>query len=124
MAQAAAPSDSTGHEQEIVEVHFSKPPEGNKVTYYFAMTGFAGYVNAYTDIIQRPSAQLVFNPDRPLGQHSLRVCLVGDLPADREILIAYGARHVVKDRQRSGPKLKRMRLKSTAPAAEAAAADA
>ena len=102
----------------IIEVHFSAPPEGNKVTYYFAMTGLAGYVNAYTGIIQRPNAQLVFNPDRPLGQHSLRVCLVGDLPADREILIAYGARHVLKDRQRLGPKLKR-RKTSAAPAAAA-----
>ena len=109
--------------RKIIEVHFSVPPEANKVTYYFAMTGLAGYVNAYTGIIQRPNAQLVFNPDRPLGQHSLRVCLVGDLPADREILIAYGARHALKDRQRPGPKLKR-RKKSAAPAAEAAAADA
>ena len=118
MAQGAASSYSTDHEPEIIEVHFSTPLEGNKVTYYFAMTGLAGYVNAYTGIIQRPNTQLVFNPDRPLGQHSLRVCLVGDLPADREILIAYGARHALKDRQRPGPKLKR-RKTSAAPAAAA-----
>ena len=49
----------------IVEVHFSTPPEGNNITYYFVMTGLAGYVNAYTGIIQRPNAQLVFNIDRP-----------------------------------------------------------
>ena len=83
------------------------------------MTGLAGYVNAYTGIIQRPNAQLVFNPDRPLGQHSLRVRLVGDLPAGREILIAYGARHALKDRQRPGPKLMKRRRTSTAPAVAA-----
>ena len=80
-------------------------------------------MNCYKDIIQRPNAQLVFNPDRPLGQHSLRVCLVADLLADREILIGYGARHALKDRHRPGPKFKR-RKKSAALAAEASAADA
>ena len=93
--------------RKIVEVHFSRPPEGNNIAYYFVMTGLAGYVNAYTGIIQRPNAQLVFNPDRPLGQHSLQVRLVGDLQADREILIAYGARHGLKERKRPGPKLKK-----------------
>ena len=43
----------------IIEVHFSAPPDGNSVTYYFVMTGLAGYVNAYIGIIQRPNAQLV-----------------------------------------------------------------
>ena len=46
----------------IVEVHFSTPPEGNNITYYFVMTGLAGYVNAYPGIIQRPNAQLVLQP--------------------------------------------------------------
>ena len=32
----------------IVEVHFSTPPRGANITYYFVMTGLAGYVNAYT----------------------------------------------------------------------------
>ena len=64
--------------RQIVEVHFSRPPEGNSITYYFVMTGLAGYVNAYTGIIQRPNAQSVFNADRPLGQHSLQVRLVGE----------------------------------------------
>ena len=89
----------------IVEVHFSTPPEGNNITYYFVMTGLAGYVNAYPGIIQRPNAQFAFNPDRPLGQHNLQVRLVGDLQADREILIAYGARHGLKERKRPRPKL-------------------
>ena len=99
--------------RKIVEVHFSRPPEGNNITYYFVMTGLAGYVNAYTGIIQRPNAQLVFNPDRPLGQHSLQVRLVGDLQADREILIAYGARHGLKERKRPGPKLKKLKKRSS-----------
>ena len=64
-------------------------------------------MNAYTGIIQRPTAQLFFlNPDRQLGQHSLQVRLVGDLQADREILIACGARHGLKERKRPGPNLK------------------
>jgi hypothetical protein len=53
--------------RQIVEVHFSTPPEGNNITYYFVMTGLARYVNAHPGIIQRPNAQLVFNLDRPLG---------------------------------------------------------
>ena len=87
----------------IVELHFSTPPEGNNITYYFVMTGLAGYVNAYPGIIQRPNAQLAFNPDRPLGQHSLQVRLVADLQAVRESLIAYGARHGLKDKSAPGP---------------------
>ena len=93
--------------KKIVEVHFAVPPESAKATYYFVMTGLAGYVNAYTDIIQRPNAQLVFNADRPLGQYSLQLRLSSDLPADREILIAYGARHLLKEKKRPGPKLKK-----------------
>ena len=110
------PLTAQGMSRKIIEVNFSAPPEGNKVTYYFVMTGLAGYVNAYSGILDRANAQLKFNHDRPLGQHSLRMCLVGDLPAEREILIAYGARHALKDRQRPGPKLKRRKLRA-APAA-------
>jgi len=97
----------------IVEVHFSTPPEGNDITYYFVMQGLAGYVHAYAGIIQRPNAQLVFNPDRPLGQHSLQVRLVADLQSDREIIIAYGARHGRKDKKRPGPKLKKVKKRSS-----------
>ena len=93
--------------RKIVEVNFSSPPEGNKVSYYFVMTGLAGYVNSYSGIIQRPNAHLVFNPDRPLGQYSLQVRLVGDLAPEREVLIAYGVRHLLKDKKRPGPKLKK-----------------
>ena len=60
----------------IVEVHFSTPPEGNITKYDFVMTGLAGYVNAYTGIVQRPNAELVDNPDRPLRQRNLQVRLV------------------------------------------------
>ena len=103
--------------KKVVEVHFSQPPDGTKVNYYFVMTGVAGYVNAYTGIIQRPNAQLVFNPDRPLGQHSLQIRLASDLVQDREILIAYGARHLLKERKRPGPKLKKSKKASGPPAA-------
>ena len=97
----------------IVEVHFSARPEGEKVSCYFIMTGLVGYVNAYTNIIQRPNAQLWFNADRPLGQHSLQVHLVTDLCPDREILIAYGARHLLRERNKSGPKLKKQKKADT-----------
>jgi len=70
-------------------------------------------VQAYTGIIQRPNAQLAFNLERPLGQHSLQVRLVGDLQADRAILIAYGARHGLKDKKRPGPKLKNVKKRSS-----------
>ena len=92
-----------------MEVHFSAPPEGAKVSRYFIMTGLVGYVNAHTNIIQRANAHLMFNADRPLGQHSLQVRLVTALAPDREILIAYGARHMLKDKKKTGPKIRRMR---------------
>ena len=102
--------------RKIVEVHFSAPPDGDKITCYFVMTGLAGYVNAYTGNIQRPNAQLVFNADRPFGQYSLQLRLSADLPADREIVIAYGVRHQLKEKRRPGPKLKKK--KGTPPIAE------
>ena len=82
------------------------------------MTGVAEYVKAYTGIIQRPNAQLVFNVDRPLGRHSLQVRLVGDLGADREILIAYGSRHLLKERKRAGPKPKKAKKGVTVAASD------
>ena len=97
----------------IVEVHFSTLPECNIITYYFVMTGLAGYVNAYPGIIQRPNAQLAFNLDIPLGQHILQARLAADLQADREILIAYGARHGLKDKKRPGPKLIKVKQRSS-----------
>ena len=94
--------------KKVVEVNFCKPPDTEtKVTKYFVMTSIAGYVNAYTNIAQRPNAQLVFNHDRPLGQYSLKVLLTQDLSENREILIAYGAKHMVRDRESKnhGPRL-------------------
>ena len=108
--------------RKIVEVHFSAPPEGRKDSRYFIMTGLAGYVNGYTGILQRPNAQLVFNADRPLGQHSLQIRLVADLVPDREILIAYGARHLLKEKRRPGPRTKKPK-KGGAAAADGGDAD-
>ena len=99
----------------IVEVHFTQPPDGSKVTNYFVMTGVAGYVNAYSGILQRPNAHLVFNPDRPIGQHSLQIRLVSDVLQDREVLIAYGSQHLLKERKRPGPKLKKAGKKNAGP---------
>ena len=92
--------------KKVVEVNFCKPPDTEtKVTKYFVMTSIAGYVNAYTNITQRPNAQLVFNHDRPLGQYSLKVVLTQDLSENREILIAYGVEHVVREGKTHGPRL-------------------
>ena len=110
--QQQHPLTAQAMSRKIVEVHFSAPPEGSKVTHYCVMTGLAGYINGYTGIIQRPNAQLVFNVERPLGQHSLQVRLVADLAADREILIAYGARHLLRERKQPGPKLKKAKKSS------------
>ena len=66
---------------------------------YFVMTSIAGYANAYTNISQGANAQVVFDVDRPLGQYSLKLVLTQDLAEDREVLIAYGAKHMVRDRK-------------------------
>eukprot|EP00974_Lingulodinium_polyedra_P079058 7656288-Lingulodinium_polyedra.AAC.1 len=70
------------------------------------MTSVAGYINAYTSIAQRPNAQLEFDNVRPLGQYSLNIALKHDLAGNREILISYGAKHLVHDRALRGPKPK------------------
>lgn len=95
--------------KKIVEVNFSAPPEGATVRQYLVMTGVAGYINAYGNIAQRPNTQLVLNADRPLGQHSLQLRLIGEIAADRELVIAYGAKHSMKDKKRSGPKPKKLK---------------
>ena len=43
----------------------------------------------------------------------MQVRLVGDLQADREILIAHGARYGLKERKRPGPKLKKLKKRSS-----------
>ena len=66
-----------------------------KVVKYFVMTSPTGYVNSYSGIAQRSNAQIVFDADRPLGQYSLKLQLIQDLAADREILTSYGSKHPV-----------------------------
>ena len=43
----------------------------------------------------------------------MQVLLVGDMQADREILIAYGARHGLKERKRPRPKLNNFKKRSS-----------
>ena len=50
----------------------------------------------------------------------MQVRLVADLQADREILIAYGARNGLKDKKRPGPKLKKKVKKRSSGVGEAA----
>jgi len=95
--------------RKIIEVNFSQQPSGEKTSKYLVMTSVVGYVNAYTNITQRPNAQLVFNPDRPLGQYSVVLKLTQDLCAGKEILVAYGSKHMVRERKPRGPKTKKPR---------------
>ena len=90
--------------KKVVEVNFSDPAGGAKVSKYLVMTSVVGYVNAYTNITQRANAQLAFNHERPLGQYSLSLKLTQDLAADKEILIPYGVKHLVRERKARGPK--------------------
>jgi hypothetical protein len=98
----------------VVEANFCEPSDTEtKVVKYFVMTSIAGYVNAYTNITQRPNAQLLFDVDRPLGQYSLKLVLTQDLAADREILVAYGAKHLVRERKPCGLKVAGAKRKRT-----------
>ena len=100
--------------KKVVEANFCEPSDTEtKVVKYFVMTSIAGYVNAYTNITQRPNAQLLFDVDRPLGQYSLKLVLTQDLAADREILVAYGAKHLVRERKPCGLKVAGAKRKRT-----------
>ena len=86
--------------KKVVEVNFCEPSDTEtKVVKYFVMTSIAGYVNAYTNITQRANTQLVFDHDRALGQYSLKLVLLQDMPQDREILVSYGLKHSVRERK-------------------------
>ncbi|MCP4242246.1 MAG: hypothetical protein GY772_16955 [bacterium] len=66
------------------------------------MTGLAGFVNSSYGIVQRPSAVLEFNAERPLGEHSLVLKLAQTVTGGQEITIAYGPKHPVgQTRQKS-----------------------
>ena len=100
----------------VVEANFCEPSDAEtKVVKYFVMNSIAGYVNAYTNIAQRPNAHLVFDVDRPLGQYSLKLVLTQDLAEDREILVAYGAKHLVRERKPRGPKVAGAKRKRIGP---------
>ena len=86
--------------KKVVEANFCEPSDTEtKVVKYFVMTSIAGYVNAYTNITQRANTQLVFDHDRALGQYSLKLVLLQDMPQDREILVSYGLKHSVRERK-------------------------
>ena len=96
--------------KKVVELNFCVPPDKeSKVTKYFVMASIAGYVNAYTNIAQRPNAKLVFDHDRPLQQYSLKLVLTQDLSENKEILIAYGGKHMVRVSKARGPGKKRQK---------------
>ena len=66
------------------------------------MTSVLGYVAAFTDISQRPDAQLMFNHGRHVGMYSGYLMLVQDLGQCTEMFVAYGANHMVGERKPRG----------------------
>ena len=107
--QEQNPRTAEAMAKKIIEVNFSKPPDAEKQCKYLVMTSVVGYVNAFTNISQRPNAQLLFNPDRPLGVYSVSLRLLHDLGEGKEILVAYGAKHMVGERKKKAVKSKKLK---------------
>ena len=85
---------ATQFAKKVIQVNFSQGSDvDTKVARYFAMTSPTGFVNSFCGISQRANANILFDPDRPLGQCSVKLQLLQGLADDREILISYGADH-------------------------------
>ena len=54
-----------------VELWFQGSEAGESCVKYKVLNQLIGFVNDFHGIAQRPNAVLAWNPDRPLGQHSL-----------------------------------------------------
>ena len=75
-----------------VELWFQGSEEGQSHCKYKIMSQVVGFVNDFHGIQQRPTAKLCWNPERALGQHSLKLKLTQNVEADKEIVISYGTR--------------------------------
>ena len=74
----------------VVELYFQGPEAGTHIVRYKVMSQLTGFVNDFRGIQHRANAMLTWNPDRPLGQHSLMLKLTSQLAKEQEILIYYG----------------------------------
>eukprot|EP00973_Karenia_brevis_P030887 4259404-Karenia_brevis.AAC.1 len=58
----------------VVQVRVTANSAGkDKDLLHKVMTNAIGFVNDYHNLSQRPNAQLVWDPDRGLGEHTLRL---------------------------------------------------
>ena len=84
---------ATAMATKIVELWFRGSEEGQVHCKYKVMSQVVGFVNDHHGIQQRPNAILQWNPERPLGQHSLMLKLTTTVEADQEIVISYRRKH-------------------------------
>ena len=77
----------------VVELYFQGLEAGEPIVRYKVMNQLVGFVNDFHNIQQRANAVLTWNPDRPLGQHSLMLKLINHVAAEQEILINYWPNH-------------------------------
>ena len=62
---------------------------------YKVITDITGFVNSPAGIMQRSNAQIVFDSDRGLGDHALRLKLIKPVSEGQQITVAYGPFHAV-----------------------------
>ena len=92
--------------QRVIKVNFSQGSDKESpVARYFVMTSVTAFVQSYCGISHRPNAKILFDPERPLGQYSLKIELLQKLAVDREIVISKGVDHTTPGR----PKEKRIK---------------
>ena len=99
-------TSATQFAQRVIKVNFSQGSDKESpVARYFVMTGVTAFVQSYCGISHRPNAKILFDPERPLGQYSLKIELLQKLAVDREIVISKGVDHTTPGR----PKEKRIK---------------
>ena len=98
---------ATQFAKKVIKVNFSQGSDmDKKVVRYFVMTSLTGFVQSFCGISQRANAKILFDPDRPLGQYSLKIELLQRLAEDREILISKGADYANKEKKKGAKALK------------------
>ena len=94
--------------KKVIKVNFSQGSDKDlPVARYFVMTGVTAFVQNFCGISHRPNAKILFDPERPLGQYSLKIELLQKLAGDREIVISKGVDHIAHGRP------KEQRIKAT-----------
>ena len=86
----------------VAELYFQGLEAGEPIVRYKVMNQLVGVVNDFHTIQPRANAVLTWNPDRPLGQHSLVLKLITNLAKEQEILIDYGPKHRFRKQRKTG----------------------